>query len=148
MTVKRAVPRLQVFPVGESMTKQSFKDECDVNLIMKRYQKTGVLPMVSNRQPRYEDFGTGLDFHEAMQHVVAAQEMFNSLPSSVRSRFGNDAGAFLDFVQNPENVEEMRKMGLLSSKEPPQADDKPQPAKQAAATNGSNEPTDGVADKK
>jgi len=38
--------------------------------------------------------------------------MFNDLPSSIRSRFGNDPAAFLDFVQDENNADEMVKLGL------------------------------------
>ena len=36
------------------------------------------------------------------------------LPSSLRSRFGNDPAAYLDFVSNEENKPEMAKLGLLT----------------------------------
>jgi phage internal scaffolding protein len=39
--------------------------------------------------------------------------MFNDLPSSIRSRFGNDPAAFLDFVNDEGNADEMIKLGLI-----------------------------------
>jgi hypothetical protein len=41
--------------------------------------------------------------------------MFMSLPAKIRSRFQNDPGAFLDFVQNPENRDEMIELGLAKA---------------------------------
>jgi len=100
-------------------TKQSFKDECDINLIMAKYQKTGAITHVNKYGANYE-FATSIDFTEAMQLVVTAQEMFNGLPSSIRTRFENDPAEFLDFVQDANNVPEMRKMGLIAPEEPPE----------------------------
>ena len=38
---------------------------------------------------------------------------FIFLPSKIRKKFENDPKVFLDFVCNPENVDELRTMGLL-----------------------------------
>jgi phage internal scaffolding protein len=97
---------------GESRTKQSFKKECDINLIMAKYQKTGAITHFNKHQQNY-GIADGSTFQDAMNLVCEAQEMFNDLPSSIRSRFGNDPAAFLDFVQNDENADEMARMGLI-----------------------------------
>jgi len=55
------------------------------------------------------------DYHASVNAVLEAREMFESLPSSVRRRFGNDPAAFLDFVGDEENRDEMEKMGLLKA---------------------------------
>ena len=39
----------------ESMTQQSFKDECDINVILRRFAVTGELPD-NIRVPQYQDF--------------------------------------------------------------------------------------------
>ena len=39
-----------------SMTKQSFADECDINNIMKRYIKDGVVNHLNTYQGNYGDF--------------------------------------------------------------------------------------------
>lgn len=100
---------------GPSRTKQHFKDECDVNNIMARYVKSGLFTHVSRYQGRYVDFPDGLDFHEAQNMVAAANQMFATIPAEIRKRFGNDAGAFLSFAQNPENHDEMVTLGLAKS---------------------------------
>ncbi len=98
-------------------TKQSFKDECDINNIMAKYQKTGALAHVNTYQQQY-GFATSVDFSEAMRLVTTAQDMFDGLPSSIRTRFANDPGQFLDFVQNADNDAEMQKLGLIAKKRP------------------------------
>lgn len=103
---------VQVDAGGESRTKQSFKKECDINAIMAKYQKTGAITHFNKHQQNY-GMADGQTFQDAMNLVCEAQEMFNDLPSSIRSRFGNDPAAFLDFVQNDENADEMARMGLI-----------------------------------
>ena len=103
--------KVRISDFGEDMAKQSMKDECDINQIMARYIKTGVLEHVRTYSPEY-GYATGLDFKEAMDLVVGAQAMFSELPSAIRKRFANDPAQFLDFVSNPDNVEELRKLGL------------------------------------
>ena len=126
---------------GESMTKQSFKAECDVNTIMARYQKTGVVEHANQYQGDYGNFIGVMDFHSAMNYVVEAKEMFLELPSEIRNRFGNDPGAFLEFVGNDENRDEMVKLGLINENVPPEGGEAggpspgeaPQPAPPAPA---------------
>ena len=103
---------VQIDAGGESRTKQSFKKECDINVIMAKYQKTGAITHFNKHQQNY-GMADGQTFQDAMNLVCEAQEMFNDLPSSIRSRFGNDPAAFLDFVQNDENADEMARMGLI-----------------------------------
>lgn len=101
------------FPEVSPHTKQEFKDECDINTILARYNRTGELPLVNQALPQYLDV-TGHDFQEHMNIVRGAQDMFNGLPSELRNRFNNDPAQFLDFTANVENREEMAKLGLLS----------------------------------
>ncbi len=98
--------------VGKSRTKQSFANECDINNIMRKFQKTGAVSHLNRYGAEY-GYATSLDFAESMRVVTKGQEMFNDLPSSIRSRFGNDPALFLDFVQDDSNVDEMVELGLL-----------------------------------
>ena len=96
---------------GQTLTRQSHKAECDINNIMKRYQKDGVITHFNKFGKNYGD-ATGNDFTEAMQIIAKGKSMFEELPSSARSRFDNDPAKFLDFVNDPENLDEMRELGL------------------------------------
>lgn len=104
---------------GETRTHQSMKSECDVNRIMDRYQKQGVVTHLNRYQGSYVDLPAGSDYLEAMVAVRNAQEAFESLPSSLRNQFGNNPAAFLDFVQDPENTDRLVKMGLAKAPRPP-----------------------------
>jgi len=96
-----------------SLTHQSPSAECDINAIMARYQKTGVIDHVQRRTPQYGDFSQVKDYRENYQMILNAQESFMALPAHVRARFENDPALFLDYVQNPENLDGIRQLGLL-----------------------------------
>lgn len=119
-----------------SLTHQSMSAECDVNLIMARFEKTGILEHRNTFEGQYGDF-TELpqDYHESMNAVIAANDMFSTLPATVRKRFANDPGLFLDFVADPNNKTELEKMGLAKAPivELIDADDTPPPPAPKAA---------------
>lgn len=114
------VPRVrlvQSFP-GPSMTKQAFKDECDVNMIMKKFERTGMVAHLAQYQGSYADVSAGLDFQASLDMVQRAHDAFMTLPAKVRKRFENDPGAFLDFVNDPANEKEMIELGLKEAPQP------------------------------
>lgn len=96
-----------------SRTQQSFKDECDINNIMARYERTGIVDHLAKYEGQYGDFIGYPDYHVAMNRVAAADAMFMTLPASLRERFGNSAEAFLQFAQDPANELELIDMGLM-----------------------------------
>lgn len=98
--------------IEEGVTKQSFKDECDVNKIIERFERTGELPQGS-RVMQYGDFSSVFTFEEAQERLLAAQEAFEELPARVRERFGNDIGVLVEFASREENADEMIALGLL-----------------------------------
>lgn len=104
--------RSQQHPGGESLTHQSMAEQTDINYIMAKYEKSGVIQHLNRYQGQYGDFGDVPGYHEALQRVMDADDMFMSLPASIRDRFGNDPAKFIDFATDKSNLEEMRKMGL------------------------------------
>lgn len=109
-------PKLRValsFPENSRWTKQSFRDECDINNVMGRYLSSGEMPVINQTAPQYLDV-TGYDYQTAMQLVAGAQSLFEEVPSAIRNRFQNDPAAFLDFCSDEKNRAEMAEMGLLS----------------------------------
>lgn len=113
-----------------SRTKQSFLEECDINNIIRDFKVTGQIAHMNTQraQGAYLDLPDPLDFQESLQLVKDAQTSFATLPSAVRTRFGNDPTAFLQFMSDPKNQEEIIKLGLATDNRPP-----PPPAGSAAA---------------
>lgn len=97
---------------GLGRTKQAHKDECDVNLIVRRFEKTGVLAHAAAQQAQYGDFSP-VDYREALDTVIAAERAFADLPAKVRQRFNNDPGEFLAAAENPDMRDEFIKLGLI-----------------------------------
>lgn len=126
--------RVKFYPKGESLTHQSMKDDCDINRIMMKYQKTGVLDHAKTYEGQYADFSkvTG-DYQEHMNAVLEADQMFLTLPSSIRKKFDNDPGQFLAFVDDPSNAEEMIELGLRTVTPDVIDDPSPSPKKAAAS---------------
>ena len=61
------------------MTMQSFRDECDINNIIARYETTGFLvdPMVASRRtPSFGDFSKLPDYMEAQNIIAVGGEIF------------------------------------------------------------------------
>lgn len=100
---------------GPGRTKQSFKDQCDINTIMARALKTGQFPLTT-RQGRYADLSSLPDFKTALDIVVQGQSYFNALPSAIRDRFSNDPAQLLEFLNDKKNLEEAVKLGLVVEK--------------------------------
>ncbi|UDN67627.1 internal scaffolding protein [robinz microvirus RP_77] len=98
-----------------SMTKQEFKDECDINNIIKAYSQSGQLNHIAANAAdgRYEELPDNHELQDAINLVQAAEATFMSLPAKLRDRFGNDPLRFVDFTSNPENLSEMHTLGLL-----------------------------------
>lgn len=98
---------------GPGRTKQEFKKDTDVNVIVRTFQKTGVINFRDSNEAKYGDIDP-VDFHQAMNTVARAGEMFDALPANIRKKFGHDPGEFLEYIQNPDNAAEARELGLLS----------------------------------
>ena len=104
--------RVPIEEFDEGVTQQCFKDECDINNIVGQFEKTGNPGILSKFQGEYGN-ATGPDFHQAMNMVIAARDAFDRLPSRVRKRFNNDPAAFLDFVDEEGNRDELIELGLI-----------------------------------
>lgn len=97
---------------GPGKTIQSQKDEADINVIVRNFGVTGQLPQ-GVRVPTYGDFTDCVtDYRSAIEIARAAEESFLALPSDFRARLENDPQRFLEYCADPNNREEMRKLGL------------------------------------
>lgn len=127
-TIKtRSSYQRQLTPVGkESRTKQSFKKDCDINLIVKRHASTGLWDHLSPVPATFGDFSGSRDLQEAMELVEQAKESFFKLPAAVRTLCENNPVNLLSGLAEPESYEmlvEAGLPGLLSrvAEDPPEA---------------------------
>ncbi len=93
---------------------QHHKDECDINVILERFGKTGQMP-VNAISGTYGDFSGVHDYHTALNALMAAEDEFAALPATIRNRFENDPSNLIQFLDNPENKTEAESLGLINS---------------------------------
>lgn len=112
-------------PYGPTVTdpesgraKQAFKDECDINMILKRHKAGATSTHVNQNAGRYADVSEVGDYRSAIERVRAADKFFAGLSDKVRGAFDYDAAIFLDAVADPEQVEFLTELGLLPLVEP------------------------------
>lgn len=109
-----------VINTGPGLTEQHHKEDCDVNNIINRYTKTGVIKNVKG-MGEYA-IAPAIELREALDLINQAQNQFDQLPSNIRREFENDPLQFLEFVENPDNLEHARELGLAERPEPDETD--------------------------
>lgn len=123
---KPVKPEIGIRPVvrcGKGRTKQSFRDKVNINKIVARFERTGLIDVVGNRGGRYMDCSGLGDYHANLEKVVKAREAFQALPAGLRNRFNGDPGELLAFLRNPDNRDEAIKLGLVVDKAPEAPED-------------------------
>lgn len=113
---ERKSPRLSTGKLGGGRTKQSMRDECNINLIMAKFARGVGVSHFAKHGLHYGDF-PAIEYREAVAMVQKASSMFNELPAKVRGYFYNDPEKFLAFVQDPKNLDKMKELGLCKPEE-------------------------------
>lgn len=108
--------RLQTAIVGKSMTQQNLKEETDVNAILKRYSKTGILSHVNEAKAVYGDFTNITSYQDALVYVQTAMSEFMDLPANIRKEFDNDPQQLVAFLQDNKNYDKAVALGLVEAK--------------------------------
>jgi hypothetical protein len=82
---------------SDGRTKQAYKDQCDINKILKKAQVKGGLSHVQKYpEAVYGEFDGEMDLLTAHERIGKANAIFSELPAEVRREFNNNA---LEFVQ-------------------------------------------------
>jgi len=98
---------------NKGRTQQQFKEQCDINAIMKKYERTGVLDHMRNEvQGEFGDFSDVPSYQESLNQVINAHEAFDSLPPRVKREFGYDPLKMVAFCADEKNLERARELGL------------------------------------
>lgn len=109
----------------KSLVQQQFRDECDINNLMKGYEKGKAITHFNKYQGSYEDVSDAPSYHDACNIVIKSNEAFDTLPAAVRDHFGNDPGQFLAFVHSddPDGSKHKRLVdwGLAKERTPEQS---------------------------
>lgn len=126
-----ADPRTGELVKEPSMTKQSFKDECDINNIVKRFEATGIVDHLNLKAAEgvYQDLPDPIDLQGALDVSRHASEAFAALPAVLRAHFDNDPVKFLDAVAYPTEATQnlFIEHGLATHLKPPAKAPEPVP---------------------
>ena len=100
-----------------SLAVQASKDECDLNVIIKKYLRTGELPGL--RQTVYGDISKIGNLKECLDQAYAAEEAFMALPADIRRHFDNDPVKLVEFASDDSNYDKAVELGLVIPKAKP-----------------------------
>ena len=113
--------RVQKYFTEPSRTKQAFKQECDINHIMKKFKKVAGSEFLNQYQGylggQFGDFSEVVDYRTALDQINRSKAVFEALPSVLRKRFDNDPAKFWILFKIPTIPKELVEMGLAVSKE-------------------------------
>jgi len=104
-----------------SLTDQSQASSCDLQTIIDWHARSGswVMPNQKLRPeaPTFEDVSAyaNVDYQDAYNMVVKAEEAFMTLPAAVRARFLMTLQVFFAFLQDPSNRDEAVQLGLIAA---------------------------------
>lgn len=99
----------------ESYTIQSGKDQCDINNIIRRYQRTGILEHINKSTADYIDLPDVSDYQASLNFLMQARDAFNQLPSTIRDEYDNDPGEFLAALGDPANHSHFVDLGIFKA---------------------------------
>ena len=113
-------PKVSIYFKNPSLTEQCHKNDCEIDVILKRYQQTGFLvnPLEkSTRTPMFGDLSDLVGYQEQQNRLCQVKEYFEALPSQIRLMFGNDVGNYLQAMNDPKQTDKLIELGLLKRAE-------------------------------
>lgn len=81
-----------------SMTKQAHRDECDINQIIARFDRTGLITHLKTNPGEYLDVAEVGTYREALHRVRAVEGAFYALSAEDRAKFDNSPARYLDWA--------------------------------------------------
>lgn len=96
------------------LTEQQWKDTCDVNKIIKKHDKTGLITHVSKFKADYGDL-SGVNFTDMQNKLAHIKSKFEELPADIRKRFQNDPQQLGNFLADAKNKQSAVDMGLVQA---------------------------------
>lgn len=101
------------------VTIQSAAADCDIHIILKKYQRGQISIADMNKDVAsmlYGDFSQVKSLQDMYQMVEDAKELFNQLPTAVKEQFGFDPRSFVKAAGDEANRGLFEKLGLIEKK--------------------------------
>lgn len=93
-------------------TVQSYADEADINIMIKRF---GIAHVAKPQPVGYYDFTDApANYQEALNAVIEADRRFAQVPASIRARVDNNPAKFAEWLAHEANRDEAIKLGLIN----------------------------------
>lgn len=105
--------KVVLYTGSDTPVKQADKSKCDINKIIAKHDRTGMINHLNGRKPFYGDVSEVEGYQQALDKVTKAQELFMGLSGTIRKRFRNDPEEFINFVNDENNREEAVELGLI-----------------------------------
>lgn len=120
---------------GPGRTKQSFSEKVNINSIIAKHRRTGMIEHLNKNKPFYGDVSEITTYKESLETVLIAQNLFSKMSADIRERFKNDPNEMITYLNDPKNIEEAIKLKMIKPKPlPPQPDEtKPKALKTKAS---------------
>lgn len=115
-----------------SLTKQEFKEETDINVILERFMRTGEPPPMPLPE-HFTDISGRQSYYEMQTKLATANESFYLLPANQRAEFQNDPTRWADAVVAAVDAGDRERLKELGIDVPPA---KPQEAATATPAGG------------
>jgi hypothetical protein len=98
----------------DGLTEQHHAETCDINKILAQFMETGIIQHSTNQDPQYGDVSEH-DFQEVQNQLANAKTLFEELPDPVKAQFENKPFKFLQFAEDPKNMDSLVEMGLANA---------------------------------
>lgn len=109
-TGRRRVGTINDLP---SRTDPQYLKKCNVNSILAQHARTGNMTHLTSKRGFYADVSGITNLSDSLMQVKKAQAEFFKVPAPIRAIFGNDMARFVDFVNDPSNLDKCIEMGLV-----------------------------------
>lgn len=83
----------------ETLTQQNFKDDADLNVMIRKY---GVLPVQEVNWNEFDSTVIPADYHQLQNKLIEADQAFMSLPAELRNEVNNDPAELLALISQRE----------------------------------------------
>lgn len=96
-----------------SLTVQADRAEADIDKILARFEKAGMISTLNKSEPFYGDVSEYSGLQDAMIMVQDANELFMGLSAAIRERFENDPVNLIEFLEDEGNRAEAERLGIV-----------------------------------
>lgn len=110
----------------ESKTFQECKDDCDINILYRKYLAKGFEPPnIKSLEKRYADISEAKSFEDLLNIQEDVKNLFNTLPAEIREECDYNVDTFIEVISTPTDIKEIKEyqttifdaLGMLERKE-------------------------------